>query len=265
MNPPSKFWLAIIDLVDGLRSIHIWPMLGWQDVRQRYRRSVLGPLWLTISTGVMIAVMGPLYGKLFNQDITSYFAFLAVGFVFWQLLAQAIGDSCVAFVAAEGFIKQVKLPLSVHVLRVVWKNLIILFHNLLVVVAVMMFLRPPISATVLLFPAAVLAFAVNAFLFGTVMAVICARFRDIPLIVANIVQAAFFLTPVLWQPGMLGRHLWTVNLNPFYHFLEIMRAPLLGAPVNPLSWPAVGVMTLVGCAMAVAFLGRYRARVAYWV
>ena len=265
MKPTSKLRLAIADVVDGLRSVRIWPMLGWLDVRQRYRRSVLGPFWLTISTGVMLVVMGPLYGKLFNQDLGTYFAFLATGLVFWQLVAQAIGDSCTAFVAAEGFIKQVKLPLSVHVLRVVWKNLIILFHNMLVVVAVMIYSRPPISAELLLFPAAVLAFAVNAFLFGTVLAVVCARFRDIPLIVANIVQAAFFLTPVLWQPEMLGRHLWTVNLNPFYHFLEIMRAPLLGAPVNPLSWPAVGAITLVGCAMAVAFLSRYRARVAYWV
>ena len=86
MNPPSKPRLAIIDLVDGLRSVRIWPMLGWQDVRQRYRRSVLGPFWLTISTGVMIGAMGPLYGKLFNQDISGYFAF--------SRLASCSGSCC---------------------------------------------------------------------------------------------------------------------------------------------------------------------------
>src|SRR5262245_15595453 len=181
MNPSSRPWLAIVDFVDGLRSVHVWPMLGWQDVRQRYRRSVLGPFWLTISTGVLIGAMGPLYGRLFNQDIGAYFAFLAIGFVFWQLMSQAIADSCAAFVAAEGFIKQVRLPLSVHVLRVVWKNLIILLHNMLVVVVVMIYTRPPVSTALLLFPAALLVFAVNALLFGLVLALICARFRDIPL------------------------------------------------------------------------------------
>jgi ABC-type polysaccharide/polyol phosphate export permease len=240
-------------------------MLGWQDVKQRYRRSILGPFWLTISTGVMVSIMGPLYGKLFNQDIGSYFAFLAVGFVVWQMVSQTIGDCCVAFVLAEGYIKQIKLPLSIHVLRVVWKNAIIFFHNMLVVVVVLIFLHTPVTPGLLLFPVGLLAFAFNAYLYGMISGMICARFRDIPPIVTNIVQAAFFLTPILWQPPMLGRHQWAVNFNPFYHFVEIIRAPLLGLPTNPASWPAAIAVTAAGILITVAMLTRLRARVAYWV
>ncbi len=265
MNPRSSLHLALDDLVGGLASIHVWPVLGWQDVKQRYRRSMLGPFWITISTGIMIAIMGPLYGKLFGQDFNSYFAFLTVGFVLWQLVAQSINDACTSFMAAESYIKQVRLPLSIHVLRVVWKNIIFFLHNMLVVVLVLVILDVPVNASLLLFPLGVLACAINAFLYGMLLGVISARFRDIPIIMMNVVQAAFFLTPIMWQPSMLGRHEWSVNLNPLYHFIEIMRAPLLGASPNPLSWPLVGAITLAGCALAIATLSRYRARVPYWV
>jgi len=265
MKLSSSLHLAVDDLATGLSSVQVWAALGWQDVKQRYRRSQLGPFWLTISTGIMVAIMGPLYGKLFAQDFSSYFSFLTIGFVLWQMISQTMIDSCTTFIQAESFIKQIKLPLSVHVLRVVWKNLIFFMHNLVVVIVVLVYLQIPVTANLLLFPLGVVAFALNAFLYGLIIAVICARFRDIPIIVTNVVQAAFFLTPILWQPGMLGRHAWSVNLNPIYHFLEVMRAPLLGVPADPTSWAAVAAITLTGSLLAVAILKRYRARVPYWV
>ena len=88
---------------------------------------------------------------------------------------------------------------------------------------------------------------------------------DIPLIITNLVQVAFFLTPVMWPPHMLGRHVWILNFNPFYHFLEIVRAPILGEVMNPWSWPAAIVLTALGAMLLLAVFSRYRARVAYWV
>jgi ABC-type polysaccharide/polyol phosphate export permease len=265
VNNKTNFQLAMKDLVEGLSSIHLWPVLGWQEVAKRYRRSVLGPFWLTLSTGIMIGVMGPLYGKLFNQDIGSYFAHLTVSFVLWQFIAQCINESCNAFIAAEGYIKQVKLPLSVHMLAVVWKNLIVLLHNAIVIVLIMAYYRPPLGISLLLVPIALALLAANAFIFGMICGMVSARFRDIPLIITNLVQVVFFLTPVMWQPQMLGRHQWTVNLNPFYHLLEIVRAPLLGVPTNPWSWPAVAAITLAGTMVMIALFSRFRARIAYWV
>mgnify|MGYP006151529417 CR=1 FL=1 len=39
------------DIWVGLRNTHVWSALGWHDIRQRYRRSVLGPFWIVIATG----------------------------------------------------------------------------------------------------------------------------------------------------------------------------------------------------------------------
>ena len=107
--------------------------------------------------------------------------------------------------------------------------------------------------------------AVNGFMFGTMLAALSARFRDIPMIVVNLVQVAFFMTPVMWQAQMLGRHQWVVNLNPFYHFLEIARAPLLGRPTDAWSWFAVAAITLVGGVVCMVTMTRFRSRIAYWV
>lgn len=261
----SNLQLALDDLREGLLNIHLWPMLGWQDVKQRYRRSVLGPFWLTLSTAVIIGGMGPLYSKLFNQQLNDYLPFLAVGFVVWQLISLLVSDACTAFITAEAFIKQVRLPLTIYIMRIVWKNLIIFFHNFAIVILVLAYFKQTLDWHLLLFPLALFIFAANFFWIAMILALVCARFRDIPQIAINVVQLAFFLTPVMWQPSLLGRHAWTVNLNPFYHFVEIVRAPLLNGPSNSLSWIVVCGISVLGFAMTIALLSRFRARVAYWV
>jgi ABC-type polysaccharide/polyol phosphate export permease len=264
-NRSHDLYRAVQDLKDGICSIYIWPMLGWLEIKQRYRRSVLGPFWLTISTGTMIAAMGPLYGRLLGQDISEYFPYLAVSFVVWILIANVLNDACVTFISAEGFIKQIKLPLSVHVLRVVWKNVIIFAHNLLIIIVVLLFYTPTLGWPLLLVPLGLLMIAINGVWIALLFGVICARFRDIPLIIGSLVQVAFFLTPVMWKAEMLGKHIWSAQINPLFHFLEIVRGPLIGGGGRMLSWAAVLGITIVGYTVALIVFGRFRARIAYWV
>jgi len=256
---------ALNDLKEGICSIYVWPMLGWLEIKQRYRRSVLGPFWLTISTGVMIGGMGPLYGRLLDQDTSAYFPYLAVSFVVWMLLANLITDACTAFISAEGFIKQIKLPFTVYILRVVWKNLIIFGHNLLIVIVVLVFFRPSLGWYLLLVPLSVMLISINGIWIGILLGLLCARFRDIPQIIGSLVQIAFFLTPVMWKATMLGQHQWAANFNPLFHFLEIVRAPLMNSDPALVSWLVAIGITVVGFTVALAMFSRFRARIAYWV
>ena len=261
-----KLWrLAIQDFVQGIARPHIWAMLGWQEIRQRYRRSTLGPLWLTLSTAALIAGIGPLYGRLFSQDLAQYFPYLATSLVIWMFFANLINESCLSFISAEGYIRQTKLPFSVHVLRMIWKNLIIFAHNLIIVLIVLAWFRPGTGAYLWLAPVGLLLVAINAIWLGIFLGTLCARFRDIPQIVASIVQITFFLTPVIWQEGMLGRHAPLVELNPFYHFLEILRGPLLGQLPRATTWIAVLAITALGFSTTLLFFSRFRSRIAYWV
>jgi ABC-type polysaccharide/polyol phosphate export permease len=261
----ADFSRAVADIVNGIRAIHIWPTLGWQEIRQRYRRSVLGPFWLTVSVGVLVGGMGPLYGRMFGQDLSGYFPHLAISFVTWLLIANLLNESCLAFIAAEGLIKQARMPLTVHVLRVVWRNLLIFFHHAVILLLVLLFYTPPLRWGLLLAPLGVLAIAVNAIWFGLFLGMLCARFRDLPLIMGSVVQVMFFLTPVLWKPEFLGRHAWAADWNPINHLLEVVRAPLVDGRVPQLSWIVVIGMTVVGFALVLPLFARYRSRIAYWV
>lgn len=240
-------------------------MLGWLEIKQRYRRSVLGPFWLTLSSGVMIACMGPLYGRLFNLDLANYLPYLAVSLILWTLISGLINESCQVFIMAEGFIKQIKLPHTVHVMRVIWRNGIIFVHNLIIVALVLVVFPPGWDWHLLLLPFAVLMLAVNAIWVGLLLGLLCARFRDIPLVINSLLQVAFFLTPVMWKPEMLGRHQWALQWNPLYYFLEIIRAPLLGQAASVNLWLGTIFITISGFALTLVLFSRFRARIPYWL
>ena len=265
----SQTELALLDILQGARARHLWGLLGWQDIRRRYRRSVLGPLWVTISMGVLVSVLGALYGNLLNVEFAVYVPHLALGFIVWTLLSGLITDGCIAFTSAESIIKQTDLPLSVHVYRMVCRNLFIFCHNVGIFVAVAAVFSIWPGWTGLLALPGLALLCLNGMWVGLILGTVSARFRDVPPIVASIVRIAFFATPIIWMPELMSRREemlgLVLDLNPFFHFLELVRAPLLGQAPGLPSWLAVSGMTLVGWFATFALFRRYRRRIAYWV
>src|SRR5690606_38293826 len=99
------------DISAAIREYSLVGMLGWQDVRQRYRRSVLGPFWLTISMGIMIFTIGVVFGHIFKTPMQEFLPFLAIGLILWGFISSVITEGCMGFIAAEGIIKQLPIPL----------------------------------------------------------------------------------------------------------------------------------------------------------
>lgn len=256
---------ALLDVLRGARAAHLWSLLGWQDVRRRYRRSTLGPFWLTISMGVLVAALGMLYSTLFKLDVADYLPYVAVGFIAWSLVSGLIADGCTAFIDAGIIIKQVELPLSIHVYRVVWRNVIVFAHNAVIFFVVAgVFLIWPGWIGLLALPGLALL-CLNGVWAGLLLGLVSARFRDVPQITASVVQVGFFLTPIIWKPELLAGRTEILDFNPFYHVLELIRAPLLGHPPGLLSWLAVLGITLAGWLLTLYMFSRYRRRIAYWV
>ena len=265
-TPASQTTLALLDVVQGARAFHIWGLLGWRDIHRRYRRSKLGPFWITISMGILVAVLGTLYGALFKVEIGSYIPFLALGFIIWTLVSSLIVECCSAFTGAENIIKQVEMPLSVHVYRVVWRNLIIFCHNavIFVVVALLFSVWPGWTGILLALPGLALL-CLNGMWAGLFLGTISARYRDVPPIVDSAMRIFFFVTPIIWMPELLPQRAGLLDFNPFFHFLELVRAPLLGQAPGLVSWLVVLSVTFGGWLATFALFRRYRWRIAYWV
>jgi len=267
-----SFARAFRDLATGLEQRELWAHLGWQDIKQRYRRSFLGPIWITISMGVTALAMGLLYSQLFQQEIADFLPSLTVGLIVWGLISGCILEGADVFVANEGLMKQLPAPLSVHVYRMVWRQVLLFAHNLIIYFVLLVIFPKPLHWTVIAaFPALALL-ALNGVWIGIVAGIMSTRFRDISPILGSIVQLLFFLTPIVWSEKILlkngGAQAERANLaqiNPLYHYLDIIRAPMLGEDQQAYHWYIVLAITVAGWALALFFLRNYRARVAYWV
>jgi len=258
---------VLVDILNGARVSHLWGRLGWQDILRGYRRSTLGPFWITMSMGMLVAVLGTLYGSLLGIETAVYVPYMALGFITWSFVSGLINEGCTAFTSAASIITQSSFPLSVHVYRVVWRNLIILFHNALIFVAVAVLFSIWPSWTGLLAIPGLVLLCLNGIWVALLLGLVSARFRDVPPIVSSVTRIVFFVTPIIWMPtpNLVAKRAFLLEVNPFYHSLELVRAPLLGNMPAFHSWLVVAGIAVVGCTITYVMLRQLRWRIAYWV
>jgi len=262
---PSRAALAWRDLVDGFGKSWMWAALAFQDIKLRYRGSVLGPFWLTISTLVMVAAMGLIYGRLFRVDTANYLPYLALGLIVWQAFSGMITEGCETFLREQSVIQQVPIPFSIHAYRNVCRNFIVLAHNLVIVPIGLILFAIPVNWHTLEIIPGFLLIAINGLWISILLGLISARFRDVPPIVASFLQVVFFVTPIFWPVEMLGDWQAIATLNPLFAAIDVVRAPLLGAATAANSWVVLLIMTVLGCGVTFAVFARFRTRIAYWI
>lgn len=262
---PERHREAWRDVRDGMAQWRLIWTLAWLDIRLRYRGSMLGPFWLTISTGAMVFAMGLLYSLLFKLELRDYIPFLALSLVLWNFLASLVSDSCVAFTSNESLIRSVRMPFTLYAARIVVRNLVVLAHNALVVVVVYLLLWSwPGGVAALALPGMVL-WLVNAVALSLLLGTICTRLHDIPPIVASVMQMAFFMSAVIWKPSQLGELEWTLAFNPFFSLLEVVRGPLMGVvPSDLILGSALAYSAALWLVTWMVF-ARVRGRIAFWL
>ncbi|APT88079.1 sugar ABC transporter permease [Corynebacterium frankenforstense DSM 45800] len=263
---------AWADLVRGLGQHELWLLLGWQDIKQRYRRSVLGPLWITIATGVMALALGLLYSVLFKVPIAEFLPHVTVGLIMWGFISGCIKEGADIFIDNEGLIKQLPSALSVHVYRLVWKQTLFLAHNMVIWLILVLIFPRNLGWDLLLAIPAFALLIINGVWVAMFFGIVATRYRDIsPLLEAG-TQLLFYVTPIVWMTSTLqenmaemGSRAKLAQLNPLYHYLEIVRAPLIGAPLPAYHWWIVIGFTVCGVILALIAMRQWRFRVSYWV
>jgi ABC-type polysaccharide/polyol phosphate export permease len=257
---------AIQDIITGITSWRLWMMLGWQDIKLRYRRSSLGPFWITASMAVTIYSLGILYSHLWKIAHADYMLYFACGLLVWTLMVTVVNESANIFLESRGYLLQIQIPITVFIMRLLFRNCIIFFHNILAVIPILIFYHSLINwRTLLVFPMFFILL-MSLFSFSMLLSILGLRFRDIGQLVISLMSLMFFLTPIMWVPSNLPeKYQFVVKYNPFAQLVDLIRAPLMGQLPSLYSLGYVLVMFILGMLFMVYCLSKFRHRIVFWL
>lgn len=261
------------DFAASFRLFDLWRALALNDIVTRYRGSVLGPFWITLTTAAFAVGIGLVYSEIMQIPATRYLPWIATGVVFWNFLSMTIIEGSTAYISEGVVIRQSSTPLPVFIWRVILRNLINFAHQapVLIAVAVYFYNQPDPGGHYLphinlpMAGLGLLLMTLNLSWMVMFCAIASARFRDILQVIATGLQILFFLSPVIWIPGE-SRGVTTLLLaNPVYHLLEITRNPLLGMEVPPASLLFVTAMAAAGWAATFFLYASVRRRIVHYL
>ena len=243
-------------------------LLAVQDVKQTYRRSVLGQIWITIGMAVLIASIGLVFGVILGAELNSYLPFLASGIIIFSLMQGVINEGSQSFITAEAMIRQSNTPLIAHHLRVVFRVFFTFAHNIIIFPFVLLFTGNSFRLEATLFPVGLALVLLATSGLGLLFSVVATRFRDIPPIVTAVMTVAFYVSPVIWSPENINddsvAH-FLLGLNPFYHLLQVARLPLLGELPTEINWLLSLAAAAVFGGLGLVALMASRKQIVFWV
>lgn len=247
--------------------LRIARMLAVQDLSLSYRRSTLGPFWLTISSAVQIATIGVVFSAIFQADVTVYVPYLAASLILFTFITSSLNESNLAFISSDGIIRQVKFPPSMFVGRTLIKSLLIFAHNLVILPITFLVLGRGFDITMLWAIPGLLVVIANLWWMGHLLALVSVRFRDFPPIFGSVITIAFYFTPVMWMAEQIpdGTLNPLIAYNPLFHLLDLVRAPLLGETTSATSWIICLSMLIIGSLAAASITRRYEHKIALWI
>ncbi len=244
-----------------------WLYASWFQIALRYRKTTLGPLWLLASPAVLVGALGYLYATIGGVSIAIFVPHLTAGIIIWSLMMSFMtGGTTVVY-----HNRPKMLHSAVKLLDVVMVNICVailqFFHHLVILFVVYLIFRWEVTPYIFISLIGLILLVINGVWYAIVFGILGVRFRDISEIISAIMGALFFLTPILWMPeatgrgGILGPYL---TYNPFYHYMELIRAPILGNKIEIFSWAVVLTITFLGICTAFIVNRKFSKHLASW-
>jgi len=263
-----KINTGIIEIFKGIMNFRLWSRLGQQEIKRRYRRTVIGPFWTTISLGVFITTMGFLWAHLWKIDLQVFLPYLTSGMIVWITLSTTITEGCETFTSPSPkyLIENLNFPYIIIPCAVVWRNMIVFMHNMIIFLIVAVYSKMTLEPELLfVIPGLILLF-INSIWVATLLGFICTRYRDIRQVIVSLLQVILFVTPIFWSVEQVeNRLIMFVDYNIFYHFIELIRAPLLGKEISAMTWVIILSITVIGTISTGIIYVKYRNRLPYWL
>jgi ABC-type polysaccharide/polyol phosphate export permease len=226
---------------------YFWMALVRNDLRNRYRRSMIGIGWSLLQPIAMTIVLCAIFCQLFGLPVREYAPILLSGLTFWGFMTAVVMEGCHCFFKGESYIRQHPAPLAIYPLRT---TLGAGFHFLLGFGIALVFVWyvngfGNLPALLSLIPTFALLFVIGWSL-AACIGVLNVMFQDAQHIIEVVMQILFYVTPIMYPPSMLLKKLeimnltWVMNLNPFAVLLELIRQPLLFGQIPSLTLTLLG-------------------------
>jgi ABC-type polysaccharide/polyol phosphate export permease len=259
--------IGLKDIFLSLHRLQLVFLLAWHDIRSRYRRSTLGPFWITISMGVLIFTIAIIFGAIFGRSLKEFLPYISVGLIFWYFFSNIVSESCNGFIDSEVIIKQISLPYFTYILRVIVRNYFILAHNLLLLPFIFLIAKYHVTTKIFILIPALFLISLFVAWISLILSIVCARFRDLGQIIQSILQIIFYITPIIWLQDLITdqKLLILLEFNPIYHFFELVRNPLLGLVISLKSFIIIILITIFGWIFSLFIFGKYSKRIVYWL
>lgn len=256
---------AANDLIGGLRHWRIWMRLASNEIRLRYVRSLLGPFWLAITSAIWAFGLGFVFATLWKTDLKTFLPHVTTGVMSWYVVSGILGMAPVVFIMYKSIITSINIPISIQIYRFMAVQVITFLHNVPTILVVLFIYSDSLGWTFLLMIPGLILVVVNGTWLTLALGLLGARFRDLQQVTTNLVNVLFFLTPIVWRRETLGSSTYIADLNPFFHLLEVMRAPMMGEPYPWRSLAVISIMAVIGWAVTFVAYARYRPRIYYWI
>ena len=224
--------------------------ISWTEILIKYRKSIIGPFWIVLNMIVVVFSLAFVFAGFFGKGFNDYILYIYCGLLAWSFISSSILDSTNLYI--NGSIKNFKFHSFYLPLINVNKILIIFFHNLVVYIILLFFFKNNFFFFNLFFIfIALLIYIINGICISFSVGLLSLKFRDIGFMINNFMYLIFLITPIFWDPNILSKKkFFIIELNPFFHFIEILRKPLLSETPNLVNFLYVLFFTLLNIILA---------------
>jgi ABC-type polysaccharide/polyol phosphate export permease len=257
--------VGVFDLLNGVRNVRGWSILAWDDLLARYRRTVLGPFWITLSHAFIIGGLAFWSSQVLGQDLAAQFVYIAAGLTVWVLISTSLADASNIFIRATNMITAYDLPASMHAFRFVLNQFLNFVHNLIVYVAAVVVTGMVLTPQMLLAIPGLAILAVAVVGWALLLGCIGARYRDVGPLVGAVTGSLMILTPIFWRKADIASAKWLADANPFFHLLEVVREPMLGKAPLLINWVVAGSFAGLSLLAGMLIFVLMRRNLSHWI
>jgi ABC-type polysaccharide/polyol phosphate export permease len=206
-----------------------------RDILTRYKRSFLGVAWTMLNPLGTTIILAIVFSSVFGNTERSYPAYILTGLIAWNFYSQTTNASIVNLVWGGDLLRRIYIPRTIFAVSSLGTGLVNLVLSLIPLLLIMLFLRVPISPSILILPIPVLFLAMFALGVGLFVSSIAIYYADVAEMYQIILTAWFYLSPVIYTDEFLPENVlfWIKKLNPMYYLINLFRIPIYEGRIPP--------------------------------